>query len=117
MTEPIVGTPGVQEILLAQAAPAEEGGSGLSMFLLLGAMFLFMYAIIIYPQRKQQKEHQKMLSQVERGDQVVTSGGIHGKVTGISDDVLTVEIADRVRVKLNKSAISNRVPAGGGKKS
>ena len=87
------------------------------MFLLLGAMFLFMYAIIIYPQRKQQKEHQKMLSQVERGDQVVTSGGIHGKVTGISDDVLTVEIADRVRIKLNKSAISNRVPAGGGKKS
>ncbi len=87
------------------------------MFLLLGAMFLFMYAIIIYPQRKQQKEHQKMLSQVERGDQVVTSGGIHGKVTGISDDVLTVEIADRVRIKLNKSAISNRVPAATGKKS
>jgi len=115
--EQILGTAGTQGILLAQAAPAEEGGSGLGMFLLLGAMFLFMYAIIIYPQRKQQKEHQRMLSKVERGDQVVTSGGIHGKVTGISDDVVTVEIADRVRIKLSKSAISSRVPAGGGKKS
>ena len=43
---------------------------------------------------------------------MVTSGGIHGRVTGVSDDVLTVEIADRVRVKLNKSAVSSRVGAG-----
>ena len=95
--------PGVQ----AQEAP---GGGGLlgSPFLFLAAMLLLMWALIIRPQQRQRKEHSKMLSQIQKGDQVVTSGGIHGRVTGVADDVLTVEIADKVRVRLNKSAVSAR---------
>ena len=98
-------------IRVAQAAP-DGGGSPLSFWLMMGALFLVMYAVIIHPQRKQQKEHQKMLGELERGDQVVTSGGIHGRITGVADDVLTVEIADKVRVKMSKSAISVRNPGG-----
>ena len=94
-------------ILLAQAAP-EGGGSTLGLFLPMIALFLIMYAIIIRPQQRQQKEHSQMVASIERGDQVITSGGIHGKVTGVSDDVLTVEIAERVRIKINRSAISGR---------
>ena len=72
------------------------------------AMLLIMYALIIRPQQRQQKEHQKMVSAIQRGDAVVTQGGIHGKVTGLSDDVLTVEIADKVKIKINRSAIAGR---------
>ena len=100
------------EVQVAQLLPeAPEGGGGfggLGFFLPLIALFLLMYAIIIRPQQRQQKEHREMVSAVQRGDQVVTTGGIHGKVTGVTDDVLTVEIADKVRVKLNRSAVSAR---------
>jgi len=103
----------LQEIILAQAVPesAPDGGGGfggIGFFLPLIALFLLMYAIIIRPQQRQQKEHQKMVAAVQRGDSVVTNGGIHGKVTGVADDVLTVEIAERVRVKLNRSAVASR---------
>ena len=91
-------------ILLAQIAP--DSGSSLGPFMVLGALFLVMYALIIHPQRKQQKEHAKMLGELSKGDQVVTSGGIYGRITGIADDVLTVEIANNVKVKMNKSGFS-----------
>ena len=98
-------------VQLAQAPDgASDGVGGLfgSPFILLIAMLLLMYALIIRPQQRQQKEHKQMVSAVERGDMVVTNGGIHGKVTGVSDDILTVEIADRVRVKMNRSAVATR---------
>jgi preprotein translocase subunit YajC len=98
---------------LAQTAPdGGGGGSGLNMIFFIAAMFLLMWALLIRPQQRQQKEHRKMLEQIRRGDQVVTSGGIHGRVTGVTDDVLTVEIADRVRVKLNRSAVTSRRATG-----
>jgi preprotein translocase subunit YajC len=100
---------------LAQTeAPA--GGSPWQMLLMTGAMFLGVYALLFYPQRKQQREHDAMLRQIQRGDHVVTTGGIHGKVTGIADDVLTVEIAERVRIKVSRSAIGTRVPASAGER-
>lgn len=103
------------EIQVAQLLPDSGGdggaGGGLGFFLPLIALFLLMYAIIIRPQQRQQKEQRKMVAAVERGDQVVTSGGIHGRVTGVSDDLLTVEIAERVRIKLNRSAVTQRISA------
>jgi preprotein translocase subunit YajC len=95
-------------IQLAQLAPDDSGAPGLNMLFFIGAMFVLMWALLIRPQQRQQKEHRKMLEQVKRGDQVVTNGGIHGRVTGMTDDVLTVEIAERVRVKVNRSAIASR---------
>ncbi len=97
---------------IAQAVPGPGGGgSPFSFWLMMGALFLVMYAVIIHSQRKQQKEQKKMLGKLERGDTIVTSGGLHGRITGVSDDVLTVEIADKVRVKMSRSAVSVRNPA------
>ena len=95
--------PGAQ----AQEAP---GGGGLlgSPFLFLAAMLLLMWALIIRPQQRQRKQHKEMLSQIQKGDQVVTSGGLHGRVTGVADDIITLEIADKVRVRVSKSGVSSR---------
>jgi preprotein translocase subunit YajC len=104
------------EIQLAQTSPVPDapqgGGGGLGFFLPLIAMFLLLYALVIRPQSRQQKEQKKMLSQLQRGDAIVTSGGLHGRITGISDEVLTVEIAERVRVKISRSAVAARTPVG-----
>jgi preprotein translocase subunit YajC len=102
------------ELELAQAAPADGGGGGaFGFFLPLAAMFLLLYALVIRPQQRQQKEHRQMLSEIDRGDSVVTTGGLHGRVVGIADDVLTVEIGEqpRVRVKVDKSAVARRKSA------
>jgi preprotein translocase subunit YajC len=100
---------------LAQAQPG-AGGSPWQTLLLMGAVFVGLYALLLYPQRKQQREHEKMLRQIQRGDQVVTSGGIHGKVTGVAEDVLTIEIAERVRIKVSRSAIGARVASSAGER-
>jgi len=72
---------------------------------------------VIRPQQKRQRERDAMLKSAEKGDAIVTSGGLHGKVTGVTDDVLTVEIAtlkggDRVRVKVNRSSVQSVTKAG-----
>jgi preprotein translocase subunit YajC len=106
----------IQLVQLAQMVPDGGGGSPWSFPLLMGAVALFFYALIIRPQRQQEKAQQAMRAGLAKGDPIVTAGGIHGKVVGIADDIVTVEIADRVRVKLNRSAIATRIgkPAGDG---
>lgn len=94
-------------VVLAQAG--DPGGSPLSFFLLAGAVILFMYAFTIHPQRRQDREMKAMRDGLQKGDHVVTAGGIHGKVMGIAGEIVTVEIADRVRVKLNRSAVASKV--------
>lgn len=71
-------------------------------------LFVIFYFLLIRPQQKRAKEHKKMLSEVKSGDTVITNGGLHGKVTEISDDILTVEIANNVRVKVSRDAINMR---------
>ena len=95
------------------AAPAPSGPSsifGSPLFIILPTLLL-MWAFVFRPQQRQQKELKSMLSQIEKGDTVVTSGGIHGRVTGVADDLLTVEIAPNVRVKLSRSAVATRTPS------
>jgi len=96
------------DILLAQAAP--DQGFPLQFILMMGGVMLLMYALLIRPQQRQESERRSMLNQVEKGDQIVTTGGIHGRVIGIADDVLTVEIAERVRIKLSRAAVQSRQP-------
>ena len=94
--------------LRAQAAGGGlQGILGSPLFFLV-AMLLLMWALLIRPQQKKEKELKAMLAQVEKGDAVITTGGLHGKVTGVADDVLTVEIAPNVRVKLSRAAIATR---------
>ena len=94
--------------LRAQADGGGIGGILGSPIFFLVAMLLLMWALLIRPQQRKEKAHKAMLSQVEKGDAVITTGGLHGKVTGLADDVLTVEIAPNVRVKLSRAAIATR---------
>jgi preprotein translocase subunit YajC len=94
-------------VVLAQAG--DPGGNPMGMFLMLGALGLFFYAVVIHPQRRQDREMRQMRDALQKGDHVVTSGGIHGKITGLASDIVTVEIADRVRVKMNRSAVASKV--------
>jgi preprotein translocase subunit YajC len=72
-------------------------------------MFVIFYFLLIRPQQKKAKEHREMISHLRKGDRIVTSGGLHGRVTAVSDTTLTVEIADRVRVKIARGNVSQVV--------
>ena len=70
------------------------------------------YFLLIRPQQKRAKEHQALLSKLAAGDEVVTTGGILGRVTDVGDSFVTVEIADGVRIKVQKSQVTQLVPKG-----
>jgi preprotein translocase subunit YajC len=73
------------------------------------AMFGVIYFLMIRPQQKKMKEQQEMLTSLKHGDEIVTSSGILGKITGITEKVVTVEVADNVKVKMLKSQVSQVV--------
>ena len=83
-----------------------EGASGFSGFIPLILMFVIFYFLLIRPQQKKTKEHRQMIASLKKGDRIVTSGGIHGRITGMDDVTLTVEIADKVRVKVARGNVS-----------
>lgn len=91
---------------MGQGGAAGQGGGGFSSFIPLILMFVIFYFLLIRPQQKKSKDHRSMISDLKNGDRIVTSGGIHGRITSIGDDTLTIEIADRVRVKLNRTNVS-----------
>ena len=95
----------------AQGAAAPAQPSMMS-YLLLPLMLVAFYFLLIRPQQKRAKEHQNLLSKLSSGDEVVTAGGILGKITEVGDAFVTVEIADGVKVKLQKSQITQLVPKG-----
>ena len=81
------------------------------MFVPMIAIFLIFYFLLIRPQQKKQREQEEMLKGIDKGDDVVTAGGLHGRVVGTTDDVLTLEIAalkgERVRVKVSRAKIDS----------
>jgi preprotein translocase subunit YajC len=81
------------------------------MFLMVAMLGVF-YFLLIRPQQKRQKEHKTMLANLQKGDSIFTAGGIHGKVTGLTDTTVTIEIADKVRVKVNRTAIGGVMAKG-----
>ena len=94
---------------VAHAAGAAPPGGGLMSFLPLILIFAVFYFLLIRPQQKKAKEHQEFLTNIKKGDVVVSSGGIQGTVTGITDTVVTLEIADNVRVKVSRPYILGAV--------
>ena len=96
----------------AQAPAAGADAGGLMSFLPLILMFAVLYFIMIRPQMKRQKETKAMLAALAVGDEVLTVGGLFGKVTAIKDDVVTVEIATNTQVQLQKGAITTVLPKG-----
>ena len=93
-------------VSLAQAQP---GADPTMQFVILGLLFAGMWFLIIAPQRKRQKEHQRMITELKMGDKVITSGGIYGVVTGIKEDRFVVKIADNVKVELSKGSVQSKV--------
>lgn len=102
-------------ISAAQAADGTTptgGGFQIQQFLLIGVFVVVFYFLLIRPQQKRAKEHQAMLSKIGAGDEIVTAGGILGRIHEINDNFVTVEIADGVRIKVQRSQITSLVPKG-----
>lgn len=91
-----------------QGAP----GSFFVQLLPLVLIFVVFYFILIRPQQARAKKHQSMLAAIKRGDEVYTSGGLRGKVTGVTDKVVTLEVADNVRVKVYRNFVAGVVTPG-----
>jgi preprotein translocase subunit YajC len=81
------------------------GGSGLASFVPLILIFVVFYFLLIRPQQRKAKEHQQFLGGLKKGERVVTNGGIHGRITGLTDTVVTLEIAENIKIKVNRNAI------------
>jgi preprotein translocase subunit YajC len=93
------------------AAAAQQEGSLLSMLPLLLIMVLF-YFMLIRPQTKRAKEHKNMVEALSKGDEIVTNGGLLGRVNEVGDSFLNVEIANGVEVKIQKQSVATLVPKG-----
>ena len=89
-----------------QGAGAGGQTGGLGAFIPLILMFAIFYFLLIRPQQKKAKQHRALLASLKKGDRVVSSGGLHGVVTGLTDDMVTMEIAPKVRVKVSRGSIS-----------
>jgi len=97
----------LNSIVYAMGAGAGQGGGGgFSAIVPLLLMFAIFYFLLIRPQQKKAKEHREMISNLKKGDRVVTSGGIHGRITSLDEGTVTVEIADKVKVKILRGNIS-----------
>ena len=96
----------------AQAAGTAPQGGGLSFLIMPIILIAIMYFLMIRPQMKRQKEHRAMLDKLSVGDEVITNGGIAGVVRALGDSFITVEIADRVEIRVQKGAIANVLPKG-----
>ncbi len=81
------------------------GGQYMSIVLLVGIVGIF-YFLMIRPQQKRAKEHRTFLDNLKKGDKIITSGGLYGTITGITDDAVTIEIAEKVRVKVDKNTVA-----------
>jgi preprotein translocase subunit YajC len=88
------------------AGGAGSQGGGIGAFLPLILMFAIFYFLLIRPQQKKAKQHKQLLSALKKGDRVISSGGLHGVVTGLTDDVVTMEIAPKKRVKVSRGSIA-----------
>ena len=101
--------------------PAQPGAESPSMLVTMFPfvlMFVILYLLIIRPQQRKQKDHQRMIDELKKGDRVVTSGGVHGTITGIKDkeDILVVQVAKDVQIEVSRGSISRVAERKTGKK-
>ena len=91
---------------LGGAGGQAGAGGGLGAFIPIILMFVIFYFLLIRPQQKKAKAHQEMIAGLKKGDKIITSGGIHGVITGLDDATVTVEIAEKVRIKVTRSSLA-----------
>jgi len=94
-------------LTLFQAAPASSTGSMISTVVMFGAVFAIFYFMIIRPQNKKQKEAQKMIAAMKKGDRVVSIGGIHGVISSVKEKTVVVKVDDSTKLEFSKSAIAS----------
>ena len=99
-------------ISTAHAQGAAPQGDTFSLLMPMIIIFVAFYFLLIRPQKKRQKQHQEMVTALATGDEVLTAGGILGKVTAVSDHYVTLTIADNVEIKVQKATVSAVVPKG-----
>jgi len=95
----------------AYAQDAATSG-GLMSFLPLIVIFAVFYFMLIRPQMKRSKEHKQLVSQLAKGDEVITNGGLLGRITDVSESFVTLEVADNIKIKIQRQAVANVMPKG-----
>ena len=106
------------DLALAGVAPPGGSGSGamITQLLFFGAIFAIFYFLLIRPQQRQKADRQRMLDGLKRGDRVVTSSGLHGTITGLNDQTVTLRVTDQVRLEFDRSAVGRVVATPSGDK-
>lgn len=97
---------------LAEAAPAAQQGDPIMGLLPLVIIFVVFYFLLIRPQSKRAKEHKNMVASLAKSDEVVTTGGILGRISALDDNFISLEIADGVEIKVQRNAIGSLMPKG-----
>jgi len=96
-----------------------SGGVDIAFFVMMGAIFMIFYVLVIRPQQKQQREREAFLKTAAKGDDVVTQGGIHGKVSAVEDDVLEIEVArvrgEKIKLRISLNRVDQLTKPGQGK--
>jgi len=100
----------------AMAQTGAAGSGGIVTFLPMIALFVIFYFLLIRPQQKRQKEHKNMVADLAKGDEIVTMGGILGKIVAVSENFVTVEVAAGTELKIQRVAIQAMMPKGTYKK-
>jgi preprotein translocase subunit YajC len=93
-------------IAMAPSQSGQGGGDFTTTILMFAVIIAIFYFMILRPQQKRQKDRQKLLESMKKGDKVITAGGLHGTIVGIEDKTLLLQIADNVKVKVERSSIS-----------
>jgi preprotein translocase subunit YajC len=96
----------LQTIVALSPPQGQEGGSLLMTFLPMVLIFVVFYFLLIAPARKKQKKHSELLESLKNGDRVITNGGIHGTVVGVTDQVIQVRIAEKVKIDVSRHAVA-----------
>lgn len=98
--------PGTAFFLTAAAADSPASPSPIFQFLPLIFLFVIFYFLLIRPQQKRQKDHEQLVSKLQKNDEVVTTGGLHATVVAVNDKTVTLRIADNVRAEFDKTAVA-----------
>ena len=97
---------------VAAAAPAQQQADPMTSLIFFGGMILIFYFILIRPQSKRAKEHRELVSKLAKGDEVITSGGIMGKITAVTEQYVSLEIAENTEIKVQKHSVATVLPRG-----
>ncbi len=108
----LFGLFGVAPTLALANAPQPEGPGALFNILFFGGFILIFYFLMWRPQAKRAKEHKELMAGLGKGDEVITNGGIAGKISRVKDDFIVVEVADGVEIKVQKVAVATALPKG-----